>query len=63
MQIPNCLYVVLLPSRYRVDLSSELMAIHIKEALILSVAFDQDAVEAAKREAAVMAVMDRTMLA
>jgi len=63
MQIPNCLYVVLLPSRYRVDLSSELVAIHIKEALILSVAFDQDAVEAAKREAAVMAVMDRTMLA
>jgi len=46
-----------------VDLSSELVAIHIKEALILSVAFDQDAVEAAKREAAVMAVMDRTMLA
>ena len=36
---------------------------HIKEALILSVAFDQETVEAAKREAAVMAVIDRTMLA
>jgi len=36
---------------------------HNKAALKLSAAFDQETVEAAKREAAVMAVMDGEMIA